>query len=218
MQKKYDLIVFDWDGTLADSTQLIIDAICQGCRDVGIDEPSQEAASSIIGLGFKEACLELFNGISEQAVMALMERYNQFYQAGEESIPLYEGAKELVEYLSQQGYYLGVATGKGRRGLNRALARSGIGHHFIATRCVDECFSKPHPQMIEELMQEVATEPHKTLMVGDTSFDLQMAKNAGVDRIAMTHGAHSIERLIPLEPLAHFGHLEDFHDWFKQYG
>ena len=216
MQNNYDLIIFDWDGTLANSTQLIVDAICKGSTEVGLPEPSQSAASGIIGLGFREAAYELFGRIPDLKLAELTVRYTHYYGLGEDHIPLFDGVPETIAHLTQKGVPLAVATGKGRRGLNKALANSGIAHHFVATRCVDECQSKPHPQMIMELMDEVAATPERTLMVGDTSFDLQMAKNANVASLGVTYGAHPLERLLPHAPLAHFEKFTDLSLWFKK--
>jgi phosphoglycolate phosphatase len=215
MENKYDLIIFDWDGTLANSTQLIVDAICHGSVDVGLPLPSQEAASGIIGLGFREACYALFGQIPDDVLAHITARYTYYYGQGENDIPLFNGAAEVVGHLAQKGVALAVATGKGRAGLNRALDRSGIKHHFVATRCVDECYSKPHPQMIFELMDEVAAAPERTLMVGDTSFDLQMAQNANVASLGVTFGAHPLERLLPHRPVAHFDAFNQLSDWLK---
>ena len=217
MQNKYDLIIFDWDGTLANSTQLIVDAICKASLEVGLSEPSQADASGIIGLGFREAVYELFGKISDVQLAQITARYTHYYGQGEHAIPLFKGVEETIEHLANQGISLAVATGKGRNGLNRALDKSGIKEHFVATRCVDECHSKPHPQMILDLMDEVAASPDRTLMVGDTSFDLQMAKNANVASLGVTYGAHPLERLLPHEPIAYFDRFEDLSLWLKTY-
>ncbi len=215
MQNNYDLIIFDWDGTLANSTQLIVDAICKGSIDVDLPEPSQEAASGIIGLGFREAVYQLFGQIPDAQLHQLTARYTHYYGLGEDNIPLFDGVPETIGHLAAKGIPLAVATGKGRRGLNKALANSGIAHHFVATRCVDECHSKPHPQMILDLMDEVAATPERTLMIGDTSFDLQMAQNANVASLGVTYGAHPLERLLPHEPLAHFEQFSHLGTWLK---
>lgn len=213
MSQHYDLIVFDWDGTLANSTQLIVDAICQASADVGLPVPSQQAASGIIGLGLREALIDLFGDLPEPKIAQLVARYTVYYGNGEDNIPLFEGAAEVVQHLHQKGIALGVATGKGRAGLNRALHRSGIGHLFHATRCVDECHSKPHPHMLHDLMQELGSQPERTLMVGDTSFDMQMAENANVQRVGVTFGAHPLERLLPFAPMAHFDEFTKLKQW-----
>ena len=214
-QARYDLIVFDWDGTLANSTQLIVDAICQASLDVGLPEPSQQAASSIIGLGFREAVYELFGQIPDSLLHDITARYTLYYGAGEHDIPLFDGAQLLIERLVEQNIALGVATGKGRAGLNRALQRSGVGQHFFATRTVDECFSKPHPQMLQQMISECMTTPDRTLMVGDTSFDLQMASNAGVKSLAVTFGAHPKQRLLEHQPMACFDDFSELVQWFN---
>jgi phosphoglycolate phosphatase len=216
MQNKFDLIIFDWDGTLANSTELIIDAICHASVGAGLPMPARQAASGIIGLGLREALIELFGEISEPQLQQMVAGYAQHYNAGENNVPLFHGVNETVAELHRKGVALGVATGKGRGGLNRALENSGIGHYFHATRCVDECFSKPHPQMILELMEEVGATPERTLMIGDTSFDLQMAQSAQVDRLAVTYGAHPLSRLLPHEPLVHFDDFSSLGVWLNQ--
>ena len=212
-ENNFDLIIFDWDGTLANSTQLIVDSIRKASLDAGLPQPSQEAASGIIGLGLREALLELFGPIPEEKMQILVARYGYYYTSEEHDIPLFDGVPETVEALVNRGIALSVATGKGRNGLNRALERSGIKHHIHATRCVDECHSKPHPQMILELMDELGASPERTLMIGDTSFDLQMAQNANVARLGVTFGAHPLERLLPHAPLAHFDEFNQLKQW-----
>lgn len=216
MNPSFDLIIFDWDGTLADSTQLIADAICQASVDVGLVQPSQLAARGIIGLGLREALQELFGEITEHQQQQLALRYGHYYHAQEHDVPLFAGVAAAIPALSERGIQLGVATGKGRAGLDRALERSGIGQYFSATRCVDECASKPHPQMILELMQQLDVAPERTLMIGDTSFDLQMAQNAGVASLGVTYGAHPLDRLLPHAPLAHFDNFTALNAWLQQ--
>ena len=215
MRNNYDLIIFDWDGTLANSTQLIVDAICKGSMEVGLPEPTQAAASGIIGLGFREAVYDLFGRIPDTQLAELTGRYTYYYGLGEDHIPLFDGVPETIAHLTDKGVPLAVATGKGRRGLNKALANSGIAHHFVATRCVDECHSKPHPQMILELMEEAGTKPDRTLMIGDTSFDLQMAQNANVARLGVTFGAHPLDRLQPHEPIEVFSNFGQLAAWLN---
>jgi len=215
MDNNFDLIIFDWDGTLADSTQLIVDAICKASVDAALPQTSQDAARGIIGLGLREALLELFGPIPEDKMQVLIARYGYYYTSEEHDIPLFLGASEAVAALESRGIALGVATGKGRNGLNRALDRSGIQQHIHATRCVDECHSKPHPQMILELMDELGAAPERTLMIGDTSFDLQMAQNANVARLGVTYGAHPLERLLPHAPLAHFDDFSKLSLWLQ---
>jgi phosphoglycolate phosphatase len=213
MSRNFDLIVFDWDGTLADSTSIIIQSIRTAAAEVGLDVPEPESASSIIGLGLREAIHRLFGELEPALLNQLIARYAYHYHAQEHDIPLFEGAFDAVSALAGKGYLLGVATGKGRNGLNRALEQSGLKQHIHATRCVDECHSKPHPQMLLELMDEFGVTPERTLMIGDTSFDLQMAQNANVASLGVTYGAHPLESLLPHAPLAHFDEFAKVNQW-----
>lgn len=218
MNRQYDLIVFDWDGTLADSTSIIIHSIRTAAEEIGLAVPEPRAASSIIGLGLREAIHRLFGALEPDLLNQLIARYAHHYHAQENDIPLFEGAYEALTALAQKGYLLGVATGKGRNGLNRALEQSGLKPHIHATRCVDECHSKPHPQMLLELMDEFAVRPERTLMIGDTSFDLQMAQNANVASLGVTYGAHPLENLLPHSPLAHFDEFAKVNQWLIMNG
>lgn len=215
MNRKFDLIVWDWDGTLADSTQIIVDSIRRASEEAGLDVPDQHAASGIIGLGLYEAIHHLFGALESTQLQQVVGRYKYHYAAREDDIPLFEGAMDTINFLRQQGCQLAVATGKGRNGLNRAITFNDLERHFDATRCVDECHSKPHPQMLLELMDELQVVPERTLMIGDTSFDMQMAQNANVARVAVSYGAHPVERLLPHEPLAHFDHFAGLSHWLR---
>jgi len=215
MTKRFDLIVFDWDGTLANSTQIIVDSIRKGAVEAGLPDPGNEAASSIIGLGLREAIQQLFGVISQEQIQQMAARYNVHYSAHQDDVVLFDQAYDTVARLNQQGYMLAVATGKGRRGLNHALEHSGLGEFMHGTRCVDECQSKPHPQMLIELMDEFGVEPERALMIGDTSFDLQMAQNAKVASLGVTYGAHPLERLIAHSPLAHFDDFATLGQWLE---
>ena len=195
MVKQFDLIVWDWDGTLANSTGMITDAIVQAASQVGLPALDPTAASNIIGLGLRESIHALFGDIPAEKAQALARQYTANYYAGESEIPLFAGAKETIVELHRRGYKLAVATGKGRRGLNLALEHCGLGKYFHETRTVDECFSKPHPQMLDELMDICVARPERTLMIGDTSYDLQMAQNAGVPALAVTFGRSEERRV-----------------------
>ncbi len=217
MPKRFDLIVFDWDGTLANSTQMITDCVRAASADAGLAVPEPAAASHVIGLGLQEAIDMLFNKISETQRQHMAERYRYHYYVRDEETPLYDGVLEAIADLEKRGFKLGVATGKGRNGLNKSLARSGLANYFHATRCMDECFSKPHPQMLLELMEELGTLPERTLMVGDTSFDLQMAQNANVSSVGVSYGAHPLGNLLPHAPLAHFDRFSELNQWLIKY-
>lgn len=188
--KRYELIVFDWDGTLMDSAAMIVDSVQSAARDLGLEPPPEERARHIIGLGLGDALRHALPDLPEDHYPELVERYRHHYLSRDNQLTLFAGAAALVRELAENGFRLGVATGKSRKGLDRALAHSGLGTFFHGTRCADECHSKPHPQMIEELMDELAVAPEQTLMIGDTTHDLLMARNAGVDAVAVSYGAH----------------------------
>ncbi|MEY3798614.1 MAG: hypothetical protein RLZZ572_795, partial [Pseudomonadota bacterium] len=207
MQKQFDLIVWDWDGTLADSTGMITDALLNAAAQVGLPTLTSSEASSIIGLGLREAIHALYGDIPAAQAQALATQYSSNYYAGESRIPLFAGAVDTIKTLNKRGFKLAVATGKGRRGLNLALQHCALTHYFHATRTVDECFSKPHPQMLHELMEALVVLPERTLMIGDTSYDLQMAKNAGVSAVGVTYGAQKAEQWQHLEPIRQFNNF-----------
>lgn len=213
MQNQFDLIVWDWDGTLADSTAMITIALLKAAEQVGLPALSRKEASSIIGLGLRESIEVLYGNIPTVQAQALAAQYSVNYYAGESEIPLFEGAAETIKSLSMRGFKLAVATGKGRRGLNLALEHCGLGKYFHATRTVDECFSKPHPQMLDELMDHLVVMPERTLMIGDTSYDLQMAQNAGVQSIGVTYGAQSADQWQHLKPIEQFDDFNSLGAW-----
>ena len=213
MSKQFDLIVWDWDGTLADSTGMITQALVSAAAQVGLPTLDPTAASNIIGLGLKESIYALFGDIPAEKAQALARQYTANYYAGEGEIPLFTGVNETIIELHRKGFKLAVATGKGRRGLNLALKHCGLTSYFHATKTVDECFSKPHPQMLDELMDELVTTPERTLMIGDTSYDLQMASNAGVPALALTFGAQSRDKLSGYNSIAMFNQFKDLSVW-----
>jgi len=216
MPKQFDLIVFDWDGTLADSSQIIVDSIQSGCVDAGLPVPSDADVRGIIGLSLSNAIRTLFPEISEPQLQTLVERYTYHFHARDHEIPLFDGVPQALFDLEEAGFMLAVATGKGRRGLDHAMHSSGLHPHFIASRCADECHSKPHPQMLHELMDELGATPGRTLMIGDTSYDLEMARNADVPSLAAAYGAQPLTSLLPYQPLAAFDRFADVHQWLQQ--
>jgi phosphoglycolate phosphatase len=201
LMQRYELIVFDWDGTLMDSAGLIVHCVQAAARDLGIPPPSEARARHIIGLGLGDALRHALPDLPEAHYADLVERYRHHYLSRDHELVLFSGADTLVHNLSRGGCFLAVATGKSRRGLDRALQHSGLGACFHATRCADECHSKPHPQMLEELMDECAVSPAATLMIGDTTHDLLMARNAGVEAVAVSYGAHARDVLEAVAPL-----------------
>ncbi|MEJ5211719.1 MAG: HAD-IA family hydrolase [Burkholderiales bacterium] len=213
MARRFDLIVFDWDGTLMDSAGVIVASIRRAAEDLGLEPPAEAACRHIIGLGLAEALQHLFPALPEAEHPRLVERYRHHYLGRDAEIPLFAGADALVRALHARDYLLGVATGKSRKGLDRVLGYTGLRPYFHATRCADECFSKPHPQMLEELMTELGARPERTLMVGDTSHDLQMAANAGVAALAVSYGAHGREDLLAHGPLACVDSVQELGTW-----
>ncbi len=217
MAKQYDLIVWDWDGTLADSTGMITRAIIKAAEQAGLPPLTPEAASSIIGLGLRESIESLYPGISDAEARALATHYNLNYFAGESEILLFSGASHTIKQLNRKGFKLAVATGKSRRGLNLALEHTGLRNFFHATRTVDECFSKPHPQMLDELMDDLIALPERTLMIGDTHYDLQMAKNAGVHAVGVTYGAQKADAWQNLSPVNQFDDFASLSTWLLEH-
>ncbi|MFN3593194.1 MAG: HAD family hydrolase [Thiobacillaceae bacterium] len=212
-ERRYELIIFDWDGTLMDSAGTIVACIQAACRDLGLPVPSREAASHIIGLGLQDALRHLLPELPAQDYPRLVEAYRNHYLSQDAEIPLFAGADALVASLHARGHLLAVATGKARRGLERAFQHTGLGAYFHASRTADETFSKPHPAMIEELLDELAVPAERALMVGDTSHDLLMARNAGVDALAAGYGAHPAESLAQFQPLAVCSDFPELAQW-----
>lgn len=217
MAKRYDLVVFDWDGTVMDSTGVIAGSIQAACRDLGLAEPSDAVARHVIGLGLDEALRQAVPEVPESQRGNLVERYRHHYLAQDEAILLYEGASQTIAELHAAGYWLAVATGKSRRGLERAMQASGMEPYFHATRTADQTFSKPNPAMLLEIMGELGVPAQRVLMVGDTTHDLQMARNAGVDSVGVTHGAHPAGQLRAMEPLALLDDFAGLRAWFREY-
>lgn len=213
MTKQYDLIVWDWDGTLADSTGMITNALLKAADQVGLPALTPQAASNIIGLGLRESIQSLYGDIPVEQAQALATQYTTNYYAGESEIPLFAGAVDTIKSLHKRGFKLAVATGKGRRGLNLALEHFGLTKYFHSTRTVDECFSKPHPQMLDELMEHLVVMPERTLMIGDTSYDLQMAQNAGVSAVGVTYGAQVAEQWQHFNPVQQFSDFAGLSRW-----
>ena len=205
MTGRYDLVVFDWDGTLMDSAAAIVAAIQAASRDLGLPPPSEERARHVIGLGLSDALRHAVPELPENDYPSMVERYRFHYLSRDHELTLFPGAYEMVGELAGAGRRLGVATGKSRIGLDRVLEQTRLRPFFHATRCADECFSKPHPQMLDQIVETLGIAKTRTLMVGDTTHDLQMAKNAGVDALAVAFGAHprsALEAEAPLDVLA----------------
>lgn len=216
---KFKLIVFDWDGTLVNSTSRIIDSMQCAAREHLLPAVSDAAVQNIIGLGLPEAIKVLWPSISDEQLKLMMPSYARFFVTDSSvAMKMFSGARELLDGLLQSNYLLAVATGKTRKGLDRMVRDLQLGHIFVATRCADETRSKPHPQMLNELLSQLSIAPHEALMVGDTTYDLEMANAAGVASIAMSHGAHDEQRLLACHPLALCHSMHELNEWITNHG
>lgn len=210
---QYDLIVFDWDGTLMDSTGHIVNCMQQAIRQLDLAPLNDSAISHIIGLGLNEAAYVLYPDASAATIAFLADTYREIWLSNPLDTPLFANAYNLIQSLNEQNYFLGVATGKSRRGLDKVLTSSKLGPLFHATRCAGECHSKPHPQMLEELITYFGVDANKTLMIGDTEYDLQMAHNAGADSLGISHGAHGVATLQACSPKGIVADLHQAEQW-----
>jgi phosphoglycolate phosphatase len=216
-KKQFDLIVFDWDGTLMDSTATIVRSIQLAAKDLGLTMPTREAAARVIGLGLQDALQIAVPELDPRDYARMAERYRHHYFSGDLELTLFDNVREMLDDLSAQGYFLAVATGKTRVGLNRALDVTGLLGAFDATRCADESFSKPHPAMLQELTRELGQDMSRTVMIGDTTHDLYMARNAGAAGVAVHYGAHSPSELSELSPLFGADTVSDLHAWLNEH-
>jgi phosphoglycolate phosphatase len=213
--RAFRLLVFDWDGTLADSTAIITHAIQQACRDLQLPAPDDGRARFVIGLGLIDALRHVAPGLPATDYPRLSERYRHHYLARDPEIPLFAGAREMLDELDARGFLLAVATGKTRAGLTRALQQQSLAHRFAATRCADEGLPKPHPDMLLALMERCGVAAEETLMIGDTTHDLELARNAGAAAVAVTYGAHSLAGLAGLSPLATLSSIGELAAWLR---
>ncbi len=214
--RQYDLIAFDWDGTLFDSTAIITRCIQNAVRDVGGTVPGDKEAAYVIGMGLMQALAHAAPDVPADKYPLLGERYRFHYMAHQNDLSLFSGVLELLDDLKQRHHWLAVATGKSRRGLDDVLHTVQLKGVFNGSRTADETAGKPHPRMLQELMREFGVEPERTLMIGDTTHDLQMALNAGCSSVGVSYGAHEPEAFHALQPL-HVAHsVRELHDWLLQ--
>lgn len=216
--RRFDLIAFDWDGTLFDSTALITRSIQQACRDVGVAVPSDADAAYVIGLGLNDALRHAAPGLPPERYPDLGRRYRHHYFARQHELVLFEGTLAMLRELKARNHWLTVATGKSRLGLDEALATAQLSGLFDGSRTADETASKPDPLMLMELMREFGAEPERTLMIGDTTHDLAMARSAGVARLGVSFGAHGVESFAEYEPLAIVHDTRELHAWLVAHG
>jgi phosphoglycolate phosphatase len=217
LPRQFDLLVFDWDGTLMDSAAAIADSLQAACRDLGLPVPSVEQARYVIGLGLDDAMAHILPGLDPNHFPSVRERYRVHFLERDAGTSLFPGAAETITGLHGSGYLLAVATGKSRRGLDRALATTGLGPYFHATRCADEGHAKPHPGMLLGLMEQLGVAGDRTLMVGDTTHDMEMARAAGVPRLGVAYGAHAKESLLGYEPVACVDDFESLRQWLMRH-
>ena len=216
MPKRFELLVFDWDGTLMDSAGAIIASIQASCSDLGLPVPERERAAHVIGLGLKDALAYAVPELAPDDYGKLALRYRHHFLARDPDIEMFPGMREMLAELKQRGHLLAVATGKSRVGLERVLEATQLKQYFNSSRCADETHSKPHPAMLQELMQELSVEPEATLMIGDTAHDLQMALSAGVPALAVSYGAHPRENLTEFNPLACIDTPQELAPWLMK--
>ncbi|MGQ3130218.1 MULTISPECIES: HAD family hydrolase [unclassified Variovorax] len=210
---RFDLIAFDWDGTLYDSTRLIVRCIQAAVVDVGGAKPSEDDAAWVIGLGLAEALARAAPDVPKEKYPELGARYRYHYLQHQDDIVLFGGVLPMLDALRARGHKLAVATGKSRRGLNEALKTVALRDRFDASRTADETFGKPHPRMLLELMEELEVAPERTLMIGDTTHDLQLAVNAGCASVGVSYGAHEPDSFAEFKPL-HIAHsIADLEAW-----
>jgi len=198
-----------------DSTAIIVKSIQSSCRDLGLPVPDDGRAGHVIGLGLKDALTYAVPELAIADYPKMAERYSHHYRSYDNQLAPFDGAEAMLRDLADSGFVLAVATGKSRVGLERVLKSTGLGELFAASRCADESFSKPHPAMLLELMGQIGVMPARTLMIGDTTHDLQMAINAGVSGLGVTYGAHPKQQLDELAPLATVNHIGELAAWLR---
>ena len=214
MQNDYKLLIFDWDGTLADSIGRIVTAMHIAAQRAGRPERDDEAVKGIIGLGLPEAILTLYPDMTPEQVVSFRQHYADVYIAMDaQPSPLFAGVKDSLEAFRAEGYRLAVATGKARRGLDRVLKANGWEDFFDITRAADESASKPDPLMLNQILAHCDVRPENALMVGDASFDLLMARNAGIDSVAVGYGAQSMQSLLAYEPRLAIERFTELRTW-----
>lgn len=214
-QPLYQAVIFDWDGTLLDSTHHIVSALISACHDLGLPEPSREAAGWVIGLSLQAALYQLVPGLKPEQVDPFVARYRLHFMRHQGEIHFFDGQIQLLRELHANRIVLGVATGKSRRGLDQSIEQLSLQGLFQATRTVDEARGKPDPDMLHQLLAELSLTPDTVLMVGDTTHDILMAQAAGIDSLAVSYGAHRADQLESARPTALVHTVIDMQSWIK---
>ncbi len=216
---KYSLLVFDWDGTLMDSQAQIVNCMQSAIVELELESRTDLQISNIIGLGLEEAILALYPLMDSKMVKLAAQTYREHYLFKDKTpSPLFDGTLEVLSVLREVGYDLAIATGKSRRGLEKGLSETGLHEYFPITRCADETRSKPHPQMLEEILVDHNLDASKALMIGDSEYDLLLAKNAKVDGFAVSYGVHGLIRLLKQDPVGFIDKIGQLPDWLQKHG
>ncbi len=213
MSAAFELVVFDWDGTLIDSTHAITDSLRASAADLGLPVPSRERASHVIGLGLLDAIHYAVPAIRSEQVPLFVDRYRSHFLARDAQLHAFDGIERLLAESDATGVMLAVATGKPRAGLDRALLQTGWKPRFAATRTADEGIPKPDPWMLEDILDELGVAAQRTVMIGDTTHDLRMAQAAGTASVAVTYGAHPVAELLGCAPTACVDSVEALRAW-----
>jgi phosphoglycolate phosphatase len=216
--RRFDLVVFDWDGTLFDSTALIVRCIQSACRDIGVAVPTETEAAYVIGLGLHDALQRAVPGLPRERYPELGQRYRHHYFARQQELVLFPGTLAMLQALKARNHWLAVATGKSRRGLDEALQSVQLKGVFDGTRTADETAGKPDPLMLRQLMREFGADAERTLMIGDTTHDLLMARNAGTPSVGVSFGAHDHATFADLGPLFVAHSTAALQAWLAEHG
>ncbi|MCW9055934.1 MAG: HAD-IA family hydrolase [Gammaproteobacteria bacterium] len=213
----YKLLIFDWDGTLMDSETRIVNCLRAACVENGFAAQSNEQLKDVIGLGLKEALMRLHPDKTETVIEKLADTYRQQYlETNETHSALFPGVENLLAELEDQGYWLAVATGKGRQGLDMSLEETQLHGRFHVTRCASETLSKPHPRMLEEILHFTGLNAEDALMIGDTEYDMEMARNANMHALAVSYGVHAVDRLLKHNPVGCLHDITELPDYLNK--
>jgi len=217
--EKYSLLVFDWDGTLMDSQAQIVNCMQSAIGELELESRTDEQITNIIGLGLEEAIVQLYPLIDMKLVTTTAQTYREHYLYKDKTpSPLFDGVTDVLNNLREAGYDLAIATGKSRRGLDKGLSETDLHDYFPITRCADETRSKPHPQMLEEILTDHNIKASKALMIGDSEYDLQLANNTKVDGLAVSYGVHGLMRLLKQDPVGFIDKIGQLPDWLENHG
>ena len=218
MKTRFELIIFDWDGTLSDSVGLITDLMIQSFLLHNVSPPSRMEVADILGIKLSEAFKILLKEKDQNASELIFNSYIDLYNQSSNKVKLFDGVELGIKELHRYGYKIAIATGGGRNYLDSCLAQTSIKEYINVTKTSDDCFSKPHPQMCNEILNELIIEPEKSIVIGDSIHDLQMAKNAGISSLAVTYGAHKQDSLSVYDALDYMDDANMVFDWIRRHG